>query len=275
MKTNRYDKKERVEMSEYGYIVKMKCRTNMHVGDGEENYSIIDKMVERDPVTGYPTVNASGVKGALKEFCKKKYADRTDDIDKIFGNEDVPNKSTRPGQVKILPAEMLARSARASEGKSPFYLVTTEYAVKRFNYWCGIVPGAENAKINEAAESVSQNELLAAEEIPLMEYYKCDRDRNTKRYKTKLYQMKEDDFRDLPLPVLARNCLDNGKSVNLWYEEVVPYNSIFYFAILGEQALVSALKEMIDNQIVQFGSGASIGYGLCELTILGGEENHE
>ncbi len=38
-------------MSEYGYIVKMKCLTNMHVGDGEENYSIIDKMVERDPVT--------------------------------------------------------------------------------------------------------------------------------------------------------------------------------------------------------------------------------
>ena len=43
-------------MSEYGYIVKMKCLTNMHVGDGEENYSIIDKMVERDPVTKYPTV---------------------------------------------------------------------------------------------------------------------------------------------------------------------------------------------------------------------------
>ena len=50
MKTG-YDRKEQIEMSEYGYIVKMKCLTNMHVGDGEENYSIIDKMVERDPVT--------------------------------------------------------------------------------------------------------------------------------------------------------------------------------------------------------------------------------
>lgn len=70
MKTG-YDRKEQIEMSEYGYIVKMKCLTNMHVGDGEENYSIIDKMVERDPVTKYPTVNASGVKGALREFCQK------------------------------------------------------------------------------------------------------------------------------------------------------------------------------------------------------------
>lgn len=55
MKTG-YDRKEQIEMSEYGYIVKMKCLTNMHVGDGEENYSIIDKMVERDPVTKYPSI---------------------------------------------------------------------------------------------------------------------------------------------------------------------------------------------------------------------------
>ena len=60
--------------------------------------------------------------------------------------------------------------------------------------------------------------------------------------------------------------------VNLWYEEVVPYNSIFYFTILGPENLVNELKGMIENQIVQFGSGASIGYGLCELTILGGEQ---
>ena len=58
-------------MSEYGYIVKMKCLTNMHVGDGEENYSIIDKMVERDPVTKYPTVNASGVKERCESFVRK------------------------------------------------------------------------------------------------------------------------------------------------------------------------------------------------------------
>ena len=112
----------------------------------------------------------------------------------------------------------------------------------------------------------------AAEEIPLTEYYEYDKDEKTKRYKTKLFLMKEEDFRDLPLPVLARNCLDNGKSVNLWYEEVVPYNSIFYFTILGPENLVNELKGMIENQIVQFGSGASIGYGLCELTILGGEQ---
>ena len=42
--------------------------TNMHVGNGDVNYNIIDNEVEKDPVTGYPTINASGVKGALREF---------------------------------------------------------------------------------------------------------------------------------------------------------------------------------------------------------------
>lgn len=249
-------------MSEYGYVVKMKCETNMHVGDGEETYSIIDKMVERDPVTGYPTVNASGVKGALKEYCQKKYSNdsvKKSEINDIFGSEDVLNKSTKPGQVKILAAEMLARSARASEGENSFYMVTTEKAVERFNFWCEVANAAKNTKINMNTSSIPNNSC-AAEGIALTKYYRDD--------KSKYYQLSEDDFRNLPLPVLARNHLDNGKSVNLWYEEVVPYNSIFYFTIFGAKEVVDKLKSMINKQLVQFGSGASIGYGLCELTVL-------
>ena len=42
-------------------IVNLECMTNMHVGNGDVNYNIIDNEVEKDPVTGYPTINASGV----------------------------------------------------------------------------------------------------------------------------------------------------------------------------------------------------------------------
>ena len=41
-------------------ILKLKCITNLHVGNGEVNYTIIDNEVEKDPVTGYPIINASG-----------------------------------------------------------------------------------------------------------------------------------------------------------------------------------------------------------------------
>ena len=46
----------------------IKCLTNLHVGSGDVNFNIIDEEIEKDPVTGYPTINASGVKGALRQF---------------------------------------------------------------------------------------------------------------------------------------------------------------------------------------------------------------
>lgn len=52
------------------YLVTLKCLTNMHVGNGDVNYNIVDNEVEVDPVTGYPTINASGVKGALRNYFK-------------------------------------------------------------------------------------------------------------------------------------------------------------------------------------------------------------
>lgn len=51
-------------------LYRLTCLTNLHMGSGEANYEVIDLEVERDPVLGEPTMNASGVKGALRDFCK-------------------------------------------------------------------------------------------------------------------------------------------------------------------------------------------------------------
>ena len=79
------------------------------------------------------------------------------------------------------------------------------------------------------------------------------------------------------LPVTARNQLDNGISKNLWYEEVVPHEALFYFFVLsdgteeGDDAL-DIFGELIDeNPLVQFGGNATIGRGLTELRAYGKE----
>ena len=70
-------------------------------------------------------------------------------------------------------------------------------------------------------------------------------------------------MRDFDLPIIARNTLDDdGKSQNLWYEEVVPHKSIFYFAIMTPDDDIADL----DGKIVQFGGSASIGQGFTLLT---------
>jgi CRISPR-associated protein Cmr4 len=67
---------------------------------------------------------------------------------------------------------------------------------------------------------------------------------------------------DYALPVVARNCL--GENKNLWYEELVPHQSLFYFVVLvpeGEPALDFPKP-------VQFGGNASVGYGYTKVTKL-------
>ena len=53
-------------------VYKITCVTNLHVGSGEANFDVIDNTVEKDPVTELPTINSSGVKGALRQYFKEK-----------------------------------------------------------------------------------------------------------------------------------------------------------------------------------------------------------
>lgn len=238
-------------------IVCLKCITNLHVGNGDVNYSIVDNEVERDAVTSYPIIHSSGVKGALREFFKTAAPEL---VDTVFGSD--ASKGTTPGKLRFLSAEMLALAVRASKGENAWYLVTTETAVSRFEAmqenFLGIASHAKRvATGNVEAEGFTPAGMLSTSF-------------------GELYLLNESDFRKLSLPVLARNCLESGISTNLWYEEVVPHESLFFFPVLAsdqDASLLKAFSQMIDGKTVQFGGNASIGYGLCKVTIM--EAKHE
>ena len=82
--------------------------------------------------------------------------------------------------------------------------------------------------------------------------------------------MTAENFKQLDLPVIARNNLENGISKNLWYEEVVPSDSRFTFMIIGPDELMTKLNEVITETTVQIGANASVGYGFCKITLLNG-----
>ncbi len=78
------------------------------------------------------------------------------------------------------------------------------------------------------------------------------------------------------LPVVDRNVLDNGTSVNLWFEEVVPRESKFYFVLLEPNEKITLGDEVgvyfkqfqayfpsnpVD--IVHVGGSITVGYGRC------------
>lgn len=230
-------------------LVKLKCLTNLHVGNGDVNYNIVDNEVERDPVTGFPTINSSGVKGALRNHFKDN-----ENVIKWFGNDPKEKKSHKQGALKILNANMLAMPLRATSGNKAYHLVYTDCMLDQYDTLCTAF-SIPNTACDLAEESVHVEGFIAA--TPKTVLGEC------------AYRVEEDRLKKTSLPVIARNYLENGKSSNLWYEEVVPHESIFYFIVASddEAALAEFVTALKQAGVIQFGGNASIGYGLCQVTV--------
>ncbi len=238
-------------------IVKVNCITDLHVGNGDVNYNIIDNEVEKDPITGYPMIHASGVKGALREYFEKH---QPKDVNDIFG-ADTPGQ-TSAGKLKFLNAEMLAIPMRASAGEKPYYLVSTKTAWDRFKSMYAMFLNKDVEEKIIACDNVEVESIkpTAGFETPYGTIYLIkERDGSKKGFQT------------VSLPVVARNRLEDGISKNLWYEEFVPHESIFFFAVLADEkdnSFLEAFKKAVKDAIVQFGGNASVGCGFCKLEIL-------
>ena len=63
----------------------IQCITNLHVGSGDANYGIVDKLVQRDTVYNYPTIHASSLKGALREHFENLWVKDPAKVNEIFG----------------------------------------------------------------------------------------------------------------------------------------------------------------------------------------------
>jgi len=238
-------------------MLKLKCITNLHVGNGEVNYTIIDNEVEKDPITGYPIINASGVKGALREYFKSNN-ELSVLVNDIFGSDEQGNNT--PGKLKFFEADMLTIPVRASSGNSAYYMVSTKEALDKYIECCKIFFNKNIKYYEEPAENG-----ITVEGIDLH--------KKTIILNENIYLLDDEKFREISLPVVARNKLDNGISKNLWYEEIVPHKTVLYFPVLannGDNNLLEKFKTAVNKQAIQFGANASIGYGLCMVTVVEG-----
>ncbi|MEM6397420.1 MAG: RAMP superfamily CRISPR-associated protein [Bacteroidota bacterium] len=220
------------------HVYTIRALTNLHVGSSGTDYGIVDKLVQRDPATKFPTIHMSGIKGALRQYFRDELKA---DTREIFGSE-VQDKAAKvkPGKVRFISADLLAfpcPSKSAQAGK-PFELMRCHKVAKEFD-----------AKIAlfTAWKDWAQNKLPRD---------KRERDRQSEA------------FAELTrnLPIVARNYLNNGVSENLWYEEFVPREAVFATIIQGPKAQMKELQE-IDGKVIQIGGNATVGYGYCLFTL--------
>ncbi len=258
------------------------CLTNMHVGSGDYNISVIDNLVSKDVNNFMPNINGSGVKGAIREFFDFSLNISDEKSSRMFGGQRREtqddsslnvSKKTIPvfeGKLKFLSANLLARPMRTSSGKKSHYLITTNEIINNFNYLNTTILGENDFYLSNI---ITVDEEIFVEGVNISKKLKfLDKD---------LFFMNEEVFNNIELPVIARNEVkkevknSSGETINtrgnLWYEEIVPYNSVFYFYVLcndNDEELLNEFSVLINDKIVQFGANASVGYGYCKVSEL-------
>lgn len=238
------------------HVFLITAKTNLHVGnESGGEFSIIDKAIQRDPLTGLPCINSSSLKGAIKEYCV--HVAQLPNVKDIFGSDvDKDGKvkpDTQKGSAIFFDAKLLYLPQQ--DDKKLFHYVTTEEIVSMMN-----------SRVNLFAEGFNYS-------VP-----PSIADRTVER-------LGEDDMvsrcHDDNLPIIARNVLENGESKNLWYEQVLPAETVLYTIIREEFIRENGeikkddetLMKALDGKIVQIGAGATTGYGYCKFECIYSKED--
>ena len=290
------------------------AKSNLHVGSGDISYGIVDKLVQRDPIDELPVIHASGMKGAFRELFRGLF-DGTDThpvIQNIFGgelkNSRDSDQSNTQGSHRFFEGRMLSLPVRSNF--RPFFRATSPDILKNFisslhdfgeKEWAtkwetALAPLLD---LEEKLQSLGEDSggkhpiVCLSEGLVTKSIWLEDKEAQAASLgKDKLTALEpllgrdialftHDDLTRLAknLPVIARNHLENGVSKNLWYEEVVPRETRFYFALyrplsfnasllnneLGIKSFDEGLDHTQPSRHVQIGANATIGYGLCEL----------
>ncbi|MEZ4773691.1 MAG: type III-B CRISPR module RAMP protein Cmr4 [Bacteroidia bacterium] len=279
-------------MSDTCLAYNIRALTNLHVGSGEENYGLIDKLVQRDVLTGIPCIHPSSLKGALKQYLDHQGMSSADQI-YIFGSDAQINKTGKSGQYQtgeyaFLGAHLLALPVATD--KHTYVMVTSPMLLRT------LADFAEQLGfVQEGNDEWKKFKDIKDEKLPIgiscqgpvwlwdikIDLKAVSGDLGTAASSLKnligegpVVIVPDQTFRklcnDLHLPVIARNALNDGESVNLWYEQVLPRQTRMVAFIIAPEGdtLVNSFDTHNQASVIQIGGNASVGYGFTRWTAL-------
>jgi CRISPR-associated protein Cmr4 len=252
----------------------------IHCGAGR-SAGIIDLPIAREAATDYPFVAGSGLKGALRDRARSL---ARADVDDVFGKQD------HAGKLLVADARLLLLPVRCLSGS--YRWVTSPLLLERYRRdltRSGIsakwkVPSVAPASVLASSSGklyLEERELAIAsggvprdviEAIaPLVRHAET-----RQRLSAQLAIVGDDEmawFCRYAVPLQARNVLDDAKrSVNLWYEESLPADTLLYaLAMVRDDATKRAVDGMFndDHPYLQIGGNETVGHGWVAAAILG------
>jgi len=283
------------------------AKTNLHVGSGSQNYGIIDNLVQRDPLTGFPCIYSSSLKGAIREYFRHQLKhDATwtkieaetflfhvfgfDRSDAHENDETAPDDSKKaavrqqPAKYRFLQADLLSLPVRSDRRlfyrtTCPYLILNLKKSLELYKYKLGeayfnVLDQINDTLLQDAkaiqfdtGSSVLEDADIKADHIPAI----IGLAKLNEIAGNELAIARDTEFAELisdfHLPVIARNNLTDGRSSNLWYEQVLPSETRFWFGVLypDNDQEFEKFETILQAHPVQIGANASIGYGFCSI----------
>lgn len=265
-------------------LFKITALTNMHVGSGDISFGVIDNLVQKDVITELPTIHSSSLKGALREFFEQTVAESTELVKFVFGADPKSSGGSTDGSgnYRFFSAHLLSIPVRSNQ--RPFFRAISPAIVGEF---CENITEV-GAEFTYKDKIEALRKLQPKKDSPMIfqdlgnvviedfdaEFNNpdgLDMEAIKDVFGDNIVLFHDDVLKEIcsELPVIARNNLENGQSKNLWYEEIVPRQTMFYFLMArpedGSEDYYNRFLDSITKNIIQIGANATIGYGYTKI----------
>lgn len=290
------------------------AQTSIHAGAGS-SIDGIDLPIQREGHNGWPCVFGSSMKGALRAKAEDLWG-KNEGIRYVFGpDSDSDNASEHAGALMVSDARLLLLPVRSLTGY--FKWVTCPSLLKRLQNDAQCFDVAIDDYVVPNVTKLESGLQPQAEGNLFLEEYRLTTTThdlsNIITILSRLSGIAEDDltaqlvivsdamFTNLcqfATPVTAHNVLDDAKkSVNLWYEETLPPETVFYLALKANAIRDPKvrddkgedIKEKFENKVIknskagalldsitdvllakpylQIGGNETVGMGWCKVQI--------
>ncbi|MHA2641766.1 MAG: type III-B CRISPR module RAMP protein Cmr4 [bacterium JZ-2024 1] len=249
-------------------LVFMYCESPIHCGSGT-SLGIVDLPIQRERYTGYPIVQASGIKGCFRDAVGGQHPEC---VEVIFGPEP-PSASAHAGALSVGDARILLFPVRSLRGV--FAWVTSREVLARFSRdaelagihpgWSPVGPSSEDKAYvpHESTDILVDSKVVleefafqaeAREEVKKIADWLAanvitqgDDEKDGYRYwrealKNRLVILPETAFRDFTLlstEVISRVRLDDTRKAvaqgALWTEELLPSETVLYTLLFASK----------------------------------------
>ena len=268
-------------------MIGMLAETPVHVGAGRSS-GFLDLPVARESITSYPVIPSTGLKGSFREVFRDD-----ENVDQLFGKESCSENDGHAGKIVLSEGRLLLLPVRCLT--SSYKWLTCRLILERLKRDIKrITADPEKVDIIEIPDvpetkghGLSHGKLFLEERefeitsvvdpkiIDLIKMFIPNPD-VAGRLEKQLVVLNDSDFKwfaQYGLAVSARNVLnkETKASENLWYEEALPTDSVFYTIVMERKTgMLNKINAKIeDKPYIQLGGNETVGQGWFNIRKVG------